>query len=373
MSAAGSSQAPPPAAVDNPALCHANVLEQSRGRPVSAAPADRAQGALAEALSADPPPIDDWARQPERSNATALRAMSWIARRCGRRMARMLLPPITLYFLLFAPAPRRHSRRFLERALGRPARWRERYGHLHSFAATVLDRVYLLGGRLDLFDVSVQGESIIDETLAEGRGAFLVGAHMGSFEALRAAGASRSTPHALRIAMVMYPDNARLINAALKAVAPGHEPQIIALGRMGSMLAVQDWLDGGGLAGVLADRSLPGRTPAAGVQRSGSVRVSFLGVDAEFNDGPFRLAALLRRRVVFMAGIYRGGARYDVRFEALADFSERIPDAAERERRIRAATLAYARQLEALCREQPDNWFNFHDFWGEDRREAGQC
>lgn len=337
---------------------------------MSAAPADHVQDTLAKALSADAPPAADWARQPERSNALALRVMSWIALRCGRRAARVLLHPITLYFLLFAAAPRRHSRRFLERALGRPPSWRERYRHLHSFTATVLDRVYLLGGRLDLFDVTVQGEKLIDETLAEGRGAFLVGAHLGSFEALRAVGASRSGPGALRIAMVMYPDNARLINAALRAIAPGHAPQIIALGRMDSMLAVQDWLDGGGLAGVLADRSLPGRSPTTSGQRGGRVKVSFLGVDAEFNDGPFRLAALLRRKVVFMAGLYRGGARYDVRFEALADFSERLPTAAERERRIRTATLAYARHLEALCREQPDNWFNFHDFWCEEQHEA---
>ncbi len=337
---------------------------------MNAAHADRADDALAGAMSGDTPPGTDWSRQPERSNALALRVMSWIARRCGRRATRTLLHPITLYFLLFASAPRRHSRRFLARALGRPPSWRERYRHLHRFAATVLDRVYLLGGRLDLFDVTVQGEALIDQTLAEGRGAFLVGAHMGSFEALRAVGASRTGACALRIAMVMYPDNARLINAALQAVAPGHSPQIIALGRMDSMLAVQDWLDSGGLAGVLADRSLPGRSAPTGEQRGGSVRVSFLGVDADFNDGPFRLAALLRRRVVFMAGLYRGGARYDVRFEALADFSERPPDAAERERRIRAATLAYARRLELLCREQPENWFNFHDFWCEERHEA---
>jgi predicted LPLAT superfamily acyltransferase len=95
------------------------------------------------------------------------------------------------------------------------------------------------------------------------------------------------------------------------------------------------------------------------------VRVPFLGHEAVFADGPFRLAALLRRQVFFMAGLYLGGARYDVRFEPLADFSERV-DGPERERRIRAAVVAYAGRLEALAREHPYNWFNFHDFWGED-------
>ena len=301
---------------------------------------------------------EDWSHTPERSNALALRVMSWIALTCGRRVARWVLHPITVYFVLFAPVPRRHSRRYLSRALGRPAGWRDVYRHLFTFTATILDRVYLLSGRMHLFDVSVHGEALIDATLAEGRGAFLAGAHLGSFEALRAIGQNRS---GLRIAMVMYPDNARLINHALRAIAPHYQPKIIALGQRDSMLAVRDWLDAGGLAGLLADRALPGES-----QRAGSIGVNFLGREASFSDGPFRLAALLRRRVVFMAGLYAGGNRYDVRFTALADFSQRAADPAAREQHIRDAVLAYAAQLESICREQPYNWFNFLDFWHED-------
>ncbi len=299
-----------------------------------------------------------WARAPERSNMLTLRLMCWIALRCGRRVARAVLHPIALYFVLFAPAARRHSLRYLGRALGRPARWSDAYRHVHSFAATILDRVYLLRGRLDLFDLRLQGVDAIDQAMAEGQGAFLLGAHLGSFEVLRTAGCAQGR---LRVAMVMYPDNARKINAALNAVAPDAKPEIIALGRMDSMLAVRDWLEGGGLAGMLGDRVLNDGS----AQHGKELRVSFLGREAVFSDGPFRLAALLRRRVIFMAGLYLGGNRYEVRFEPLADFTQRC-DAAERERRIRSAACSYVARLESLCREHPYNWFNFHDFWHED-------
>lgn len=298
-----------------------------------------------------------WAQTPERSNALALRAMTWIALACGRRVARWVLHPITLYFVLFAPAARRHSKRYLARALGRTARFRDGYRHVYAFTATTLDRLYLLRGRLGLFDIEIEGSDLIDDTLAAGGGAFLFGAHMGSFEVLRAVG---DTCAGLRIAMVMYPDNAQMINAALRAIAPDAEPHIIALGRQGSMLAVRDWLDDGGLAGVLADRA-----PAVPSGRSGELRVDFLGRPAPFNDGPFRLAALLRRRVVFMAGVYSGGNRYRVVFETLADFSEPMT-AAQRDARVEFAVHAYAARVETLCREHPYNWFNFHDFWQED-------
>ncbi|CAN5460005.1 acyltransferase [soil metagenome] len=305
------------------------------------------------------PSKEGWTETPERSNALALRVMAWIALRCGRRLARLVLHPIAAYFLVFGPSARRHSRRYLTRALGRPPTWIETYRHFHAFAAVTLDRVYLLRGNLAQFDITVHDAAVAEDVLADGRGAFLVGAHIGSFEVLRALGDSRTD---LRIAMVMYADNARLINEALQAIAPDFSPKIIPLGRAGSMLAIRDWLDGGGLAGVLADRVLPGESV-----RTAQLTIPFLGRDAVFGDGPFRLAALLRRRVIFMVGNYLGGNRYDVRFDMLADFSRHDLSPADRDRLVSEAVIAYAARLEAVCRAHPTNWFNFHDFWLEDR------
>lgn len=289
-----------------------------------------------------------WAERGERSNRFTLRLMSWIATTLGRPVARLLLHPIALYFWLFAPGPRRNGLRFLRRALEREPSWRERYAQFHAFASVVLDRLYFVRGRLADFDLQVTGADLVDATLAEGRGAFLLGAHIGSFEALHAFGASRP---GLRVAMVMYPDNARMIHAVLQAVAPQFELGIIAIGQPGSTLKIRDWLDGGGLAGLLGDRFLSGDTA--------TVTLPFLGATARFTDGPLRLAQVLKRRVIFMVALYRGGARYELRFETLADFSQAGQPLA-------AALAAYVARLEALAREAPDNWFNFHDYWLED-------
>ncbi|MCW5657543.1 MAG: acyl-CoA synthetase [Burkholderiaceae bacterium] len=284
--------------------------------------------------------------------------MAWIAVVCGRRVARLVLHPITWYFLAFAPTARRHSARYLARALGRRATFGDRYRHIHSFAATVLDRVYLARGRLRDFDLRLEGAPLMDALVAQGRGALLIGAHIGSFEALHAVGASRP---GLRVAMAMYPDNARLIHETLQAIAPGFHLDIIAIGRPSSTLAVRDWLDAGGLVGMLGDRVL-GHEGA----RSSLVEMPFLGHPARFSDGPFRLALLLKRRLVFMVGLYRGGACYQVRFEPLADFSAPPADARARDNLLRDAMQAYVQRLESLCRGAPTNWFNFYDFWNED-------
>lgn len=303
-------------------------------------------------------PQADWSASAERSNLLALRVMAWIAMTLGRRVARWVLLPITAYFVLFAPAARRQSRRYLTRALDRAPTLADGWRHVHAFASVALDRLYFVRGAMHAFELTITGGELVDQTLAEGQGAFLLGAHLGSFEALSAVGSSRP---GMRVAMVMYPDNARMIHSVLRSVAPDFELGIIAIGRAGSTLAIRDWLDGGGLAGLLGDRFAPGESSRhAGVERP------FLGAPARFSDGPLRLAQLLRRRVLFMVGLYRGGNRYDVRFETLADFRQPAADAAAREQALQQALDAYVARLQTLAREAPYNWFNFHDFWGED-------
>ncbi|MEJ5988643.1 acyl-CoA synthetase [Ramlibacter sp. PS3R-8] len=310
-----------------------------------------------------------WVTQAERSNPLALRMMRWIALTLGRRLSRLLLHPITLYFVLAGGPTIEASADYLQRVLGRAPRWRDRYGHVHHFAATILDRVYLLRGDYERFDIDVVGIEHLDAVLRSERGAFLLGAHLGSFEVLRAMSVQR--PGA-RVAMLMYEQNAQLLMQILRAIAPDATQRIIGLGRMQAMLELRDWLDAGGVAGLLADRTLHGPDQHAGAARSRMHWIDFMGRPAAFSDGPFRLAALLRRPVLFMTGLYLGGNRYQIHFVPLADFSDAVDPATGGKRApydaaVDAAILRYARLLEQHCRLAPRNWFNFFDFWAGSR------
>jgi predicted LPLAT superfamily acyltransferase len=290
-----------------------------------------------------------WKDAPERSNMPMLRIMSWISLRLGRPAGRVVLHLIALYFLLFAPASHRASRSYLNRALGRPAKWMDSYRHFFCFAATIHDRIYLINKRFDLFDIEICGEETIRTLLAADQGLFLMGAHMGSFEVIRAIG--RKVPN-LRVAMAMHEDNAQKINAMLAAINPQAGQDIIGLGHIDSMLQVRERLDDGTVVGMLADRTLG---------EDKMTQINLLGAAADFPNGPFRMAALLHRPVLFMAGLYLGGNRYQIHFEALADFSQ-IPTG-QRAAAIQTAITRYAALLDQHCRATPYNWFNFFDFW----------
>lgn len=291
----------------------------------------------------------NWAHKPERSNMLMLRVMTWISLRLGRRAARGVLHLIAAYFLLFAPASRRASNDYLRRALGRPARWRDLYRHFFTFAATIHDRIYLVNRRFELFDFEVHGEDMLRRLLAGSNGLFLIGAHLGSFEVIRAIGWKDTDLH---VAMVMHEENATKINAMLAAINPDAVQDIIGLGRIDSMLKVQERLNNGSVVGMLADRT-PGDDTL--------YPVPILGAEANLPVGPFRMAALLRRPVVFMTGLYLGGNRYAIHFEPLADFSDMARG--QRDAAVQEAITRYAAFLDQYCRKAPYNWFNFFDFW----------
>jgi predicted LPLAT superfamily acyltransferase len=291
----------------------------------------------------------EWAQHRERGSASTLRLMTAISLRLGRRASRCVLPLIVAYFMITATAARRASKQYLRRALGRVPRLGDGYRHVHSFASVIHDRLFLINDRFDLFDIEVEGAECITELLARKRGAFLVGAHFGSFEVMRALARANLK---LDVVMVMYEENARKISAALAAVNPAARQDIVALGHAESMLQVRRRLDEGAIVGVLADRTFGDDT---------TVPVTMLGDTAWLPTGPFRMAALLRRPVIFMAGLYLGGNRYRIRFEPLADFTPTLPE--ERVETQREAIERFAQALDRNCREAPYNWFNFFDFW----------
>ena len=291
----------------------------------------------------------EWVHSPERGNLTLLRMMTFVSLRLGRPAGRFILYFIALYFFLFAPAARRQSRVYLRRVLGREPTAGDRFRQVFYFASIILDRLYLVNERYDLFDVTIEGEDIMRKQLAPASGTFLMGAHLGSFEIMSAVGRRRP---GLRVAMAMYEENARKVSAMFKALNPANKSEIIPLGQIEAMLRIRERLEEGVFVGILADRSFGGEP---------GLVVDFLGHPAVFPLGPMRAAAVLRRPVFFMAGLYRGGNRYHAVFEHLVDFS--AIRSGEREAAVEAAVRRYAALLEKHCRNDPYNWFNFFDFW----------
>jgi predicted LPLAT superfamily acyltransferase len=287
----------------------------------------------------------------EKGTALGVRLVLAFGLLLGRRAVRLLLAAVTLYYAAFHGSVRRASASYLSRVLGRPARLADVWRHLRAFAEVTYDRVLFLRGRAGSLElVSHGGLQHLKAQLATGRGALVLGAHLGSFEAMRARSELQEVPvHAL-----VYQRHSPMVSAFLRGISPALASRLIEIdpGSPHWILGLQDRIESGQLVALLGDR--------VGLNEKHAT-VEFLGAPARFPTGPYLLAALLRCPIYFAAGLYTPPTRYDFFCEPLFERVE-LPRGTQDEA-LRACAGRYAARLEELCRAAPHNWFNFFEFW----------
>ena len=109
--------------------------------------------------------------------------MVFLSLRLGRRASRGPLYGIALYFFLFAPAARRHLAALSAAGAGPGAR-RRPTASVKSFISPPPFTIASISSKrqFERFDITIEGEALMRAQLESGRGALLMGAHMGSFE-----------------------------------------------------------------------------------------------------------------------------------------------------------------------------------------------
>ena len=298
-----------------------------------------------------PLPAPRWMNLPERGTPAMLPLIHWIAVRIGRSAARLLLYPIAFYFFLSAHAARRVSYEYLERVRDRSTHWWHVFRHFYCFAATILDRVYLLRGEFQYFDVTLHQKEILHRQVESGKGCILLGSHLGSFEVLRTLGVTQQD---FSLKVLMDSAHNEHITRFLDALNPEIARTAIAPDRPDTLLRVKESLEAGFLIGMLGDRiTSDGKT----------TQCQFLGAPATFPAGPILLAAVMRCPIILFFGLYRGANRYEIHFERLLE--EVTLNRDRRAADIQNWTQRYVDRLEHYTRLAPYNWFNFYRFWDE--------
>ncbi len=292
-----------------------------------------------------------WTERPEGGGRFAIWLIRTIGLKFGRRVARSILYPITLYFFFRRRFERRVSYQFLARAFGKPASALQVMRHIHRFASTILDRVFLLADSFARFDVRIHGLEALTSRVRGGKGVLLLGSHVGSFEVLRVA--ATKTPD-IGVRVVYDQQQTATLTQLLDAINPTFRQTVIDASGSGAdiVLALAEAIGQGQVATLLADRARPNEKTEA---------VDFLGAPAAFPVAPFRIAAVLKCPILLCFGMYRGRNRYDLYFEL---FAERL----ELPRRgtgleLRDAIQRYVTRIEHHVRQDPYNWFNWYDIW----------
>jgi predicted LPLAT superfamily acyltransferase len=294
---------------------------------------------------------NDWTRHEERGSRFALWFIVGIGLALGRPAARFAAAFAVAWYLLRAHSHHRHVYAFLRRALSRPPRFRDLLRTYWNFAAVTLDRLFLIAGREAGFDIRVHGGEILDDLAARGEGAILLGAHLGSFLALRALGKRR---RGYTIRVLQYREQSPMMTRIVAKLNPGLAADVIPLGEPDVLLKLAHCTEAGGIVALLADRMGP--------REKRAVTCDFLGAPVTLPSGGVEAALVLGCPVLLFFGLYRGGNRYELYFERLDLGTPR--GRLERRAALERGVRQYAERLAHYARIAPYNWFNFYDYWG---------
>lgn len=294
-----------------------------------------------------------WLSVAEKGSSLGVRFLVFACTVLGRPVARLFLKFVALYYVVFHGGARRASRRYLQR-LHHKVTFAMIYRHVLNFAEVSLDRVFFLRGRFDYFKVGSNGFDNLRRMREQKRGALLLGAHLGSFEAMRTLAEAKSLP----VNILTYRGNSKMMNAILEDVSPGSSSRFIEIepGSVTAILRIKELIDAGEMVAVLGDRA---------ELDANRVDVDFLGGQARFPTGVYLLASVLKCPIFLTFNLYRSPNRYDCYCEPFADKLE-LPRG-NREAAIADHARSFARRLEHFCRMEPGNWFNFYDFWSVSR------
>jgi predicted LPLAT superfamily acyltransferase len=316
-----------------------------------------------------PWPQDRSEDRPAHWSALAERGLYWGLRICalayrllGRRACMAILSLVVLYFYASAGERRRASLEFLQRAsvcLGRPRSigWIDGYRHFLSFARRALDSFAAWSGAMPTGSIVMAETSLLDDAARQSRGAVFIVSHHGNVDISRA---QLDAETRQRVVVLLHTRHAENYNRILREFNPDASINTFQVTEFGpdTAIALQKRVERGEWLFIAGDR-----TPVGGGNR---VSVApFLGVDAEFSQGPYLIAALLDCPV-YLFFCQRENDSYVLRVERLAE--RVLLPRGRRAEALAGYAAAYASRLEKHVLADPFQWFNFYDFWRPSQR-----
>lgn len=299
-----------------------------------------------------------WAQIEETSVIWGMQFLLRIYLLFGRRVLQLFLYPVVTYYWLINRPARQASQDYLNRlAIFAPSLklrgsllWS--YRHFISFANAIVDKLAAWSGALKVGDVEYHGRDELFTAIGKGRGALLLGSHLGNLEVCRVIA---DLDNAIGVNVLVHTKHAQKFNQFLNQTSDNSRLNLIQVTEITAATAVllSDKINAGELVIIAADR-----TPVSGQQRV--TKVSFLGADVLFPQGPIILAGLLKCPVYTVFCLKQQG-RHVIYFDYFSDILT-FPRKT-REQAMQQVIQQYAQCLQTYCLKEPLQWFNFFDFW----------
>ena len=307
-----------------------------------------------------------WADIEEVGVYRLMKLMFFLYRISGSWAFRLILYPVVAYYYLSNKTARDASMEFLETIADfdkntkiKATRYYS-FRHFLNFAEAMLDKLSAWNNKLSYEKVKMHEREQVAQCLQEGRGAMILGSHLGNAEVCRAL---VTISGKVKLNILVHTKHAKNFNRLLGDVSDGGMVELLQVTNMGPDVAIM--LDAKIQAGefifIVGDR-----VPVNGGR---VIRTEFLGKETDFAQGPLILASLLKCPVYTLFCIKQDGV-FNLYFKLL---SERIKlPRKDREGALKKYIELYAQRLQYYCLLEPLQWYNFFPYWQSAKQTSTQ-
>ncbi len=283
-----------------------------------------------------------------------------IYRLLGRRCAYALIWCISLVIIWKNAELRHRSEAYIRRITdfaekrGKKLEKLTPHRHIYRFAVGMLEKMLAWKGIVKISDVESIDNALerLRDHDARKNSHIIIGSHIGDIEMLRAVNnfLDRTT-----LNIIQETENNKGFMNYLRGINQNSGINIIPVNSIspGTIVKLQESLSKGEWLTLLGDRLNSKETK--------SIKVSFLGGEAEFPVGPWIMASLLNVPVCIVHTVIVDGKRRLY----MTELGRITIGRKSRKDDLEKYIIAYAKVLEDLLLQAPLDWFNFYDFWNE--------
>jgi predicted LPLAT superfamily acyltransferase len=265
-----------------------------------------------------------------------------------------LLAPVSLYYVAREKTSIRAITSFRSR-LGLSTTIFHCWRHFYSFGMNILDRYAFLARSKPPFIFTTKNEGFIRCALEQGKGVILLSAHVGNWEI---AGNLLSDRIQKPVHYAMFDSEKPEVRRIFGKAFDNRRISIIRLNQegMGFMVDILNALRKNEVVCMHGDRMFGKKGQSVG----------FFGAPVMFPIGPFSIAAATGAPIVPIFTYKKGFKQY--LFQAFDPINvQGLGD--DRQTQIAEGLKKFVECIEKVVKENPYEWFNFYDFWGNENTE----
>ncbi|MBS1638069.1 MAG: lipid A biosynthesis acyltransferase [Bacteroidetes bacterium] len=276
----------------------------------------------------------------------------WILNTFGLNPAYFLLRFVSFYYFLFS-RPNRYIRDYFRQVhhYSRFKAWRAVYKNNFILGQTIIDKVAVMAGVSDAFDITHQNGHYLDELAAIGKGGILISAHIGNWEV---AGQKLNRLNTA-FNVLMYENERANLKQYMDGVTSKKKINIIAINEetKSHIIELHKAFSNNELVVMHGDRFREGAK---------TLTADFFGRPARFPAGPFIMAAKFGVPLCIVFAVKSNKHTYLFSTTRPIEVA-RVRGEAQLEQTCRELLKRYIHEVEAKVKEYPHQWFNYYDFW----------